>query len=257
MNPLFFLTRLDTIDDPLAAKATELGFTVLRAPLFATEAGRDAATLAKRISTAGDGVAIAWTSRRAAEVLAQALPRARRHLAGIPLYALGEESAMPVRRAGVSPVPPGESMGAAGFARFILSRAPREGIHLVLFMRGDRSLPDLPDGLRAGGIEVLPLEIYRTRFLDADVVALATWLTNGDPVAVAFFSPSGVTALERLLEEPARALLHDRAAAVARGSTTAEALEMRGYRNVFRPDGAATFEAVALEALLSTSGGPR
>jgi len=71
VNPLFFLTRLDTIDDPLAAKATELGFTVLRAPLFATEAGGDAATLAKRISTAGDGVAIAWTSRRAAEVLAR------------------------------------------------------------------------------------------------------------------------------------------------------------------------------------------
>jgi uroporphyrinogen-III synthase len=257
VNPLFFLTRLDTIDDTLAAKASELGFTVLRAPLFATEAGTDAATLVKRLSTVGDGVAIAWTSRRAAEVLANALPRARRHLAGIPLYALGEESAAPVRRAGFSPVTPGESAGAAGLARFILSSASQERIRSVLFMRGDRSLPDLPNGLKAGGIEVLSLEIYRTRFLDADVGGLATWLTNGDPVAVAFFSPSGVVALERLLEEPARALLHDRAAAIARGSTTAEALETRGYRNVFRPDGTGTFETAALEALLSTSGGPR
>jgi len=257
MSPLFFLTRLDMIDDPLAAKASELGFTVLRAPLFATEAGVEAPTLVKRLSTVGDGTAIAWTSRRAAEVLANALPRARRHLAGIPLYALGEESASPVRRAGFSPITSGESMGAKGFARFIIGRASQEGIRFVLFLRGDRSLPDLPNGLKAGGIEVLSLEVYRTRFLDADVNGLTTWLAKGDPVAVAYFSPSGVAALERLLDETERALLHDRAVAVARGGTTAEALERRGYRNVFRPEGAGTFESVAQEALLATSGGRR
>ncbi len=257
MSPLFFLTRLDAIDDPLAAKASQLGFTVLRAPLFATEAGRDAPTLGKRLSNLGHGIAIAWTSRRAAEVLANALPKARPHLAGVPLYALGEESAMPVRRAGFSPITPGESTGAAGFARFILGRASQERVGFVLFMSGDRSLPDLPDGLKAGGIEVHSLEIYRTRFLDADVKGLSTWLTNGDPVAVAFFSPSGVTALERLLGDPERAMLHDRAVAVARGSTTAQALETRGYRNVFHPNGAGTFESVAREALLATSGGRR
>ena len=256
MNPLFFLTRLDTIDDPLAAKASELGFTVLRAPLFATEAGRDATSLLKRISAVGDGLAIAWTSRRAAEALAGTPHSTRRHLAGIPLYALGEESAAPARRAGLSPVTPGESVGAAGFARFILSRASQEGIRFVLFLRGDRSLPDLPNGLKAGGMEVLSLEVYRTRFLNADVGGLTTWLENGDSIAIAFFSPSGVAALERLLEEPTRAVLHDRAAAIARGSTTAEALEARGYRNVFRP-GTDTFETVVKEALLSTSGGRR
>jgi len=255
VNPLFFLTRLDRIDDPQAAKASELGFTVLRAPLFATEAGKDAPTLARRLSNVGDGIAIAWTSRRAAEVLANALPRARRPIAGVRLYALGEESAAPVRRAGFSPITPDESTGAKGFARFILGRASEEGIRVVLFLGGDRSLPDLPNGLTAGGIEVISLEIYRTRFLDADVNALSTWLTNGDPVLVAFFSPSGVAALERLLDETACTLLHDRAAAVARGGTTAEALRARGYRNVFYPDGTDTYEAVAQEALLATSGG--
>jgi uroporphyrinogen-III synthase len=257
VNPLFFLTRLDTIDDSLAAKASELGFTVLRAPLFATEPGKDALTLSKRLSSIGDGVAIAWTSRRAAEVLAIALPKARRHVADVPLYALGEESAAPVRRAGFSPITPGESMGAAGFARFILSRAQHDKCRFVQFMRGDRSLPDLPNGLKAGGIESISLEIYRTRFLDADVHGLSTWLKSGDPAVVAFFSPSGVAGLERLLGEPERALLRERAAAVARGSTTAEALEMRGYRNVFSPVGADTFDTVAQEALLATSGGRR
>jgi len=257
VTPLFFLTRLDTIDDPLAAKASELGFIVLRTSLFATEAGKDAHTLAKRLSNVGDGMAIAWTSRRAAEILASSLPRARSNLAGVPLYALGEESALPVRRAGFTPIIPGESTGAAGFARFILEQASRDGIRRVLFMRGDRSLPDLPKGLGAGGIEVVSLEIYRTRFLDADLNGLSTWLAKGDPVAVAFFSPSGVAALERLLDESAHRALHDRAIAIARASTTAEALQARGYRNVFFPDGTGTFEAAAQEALLATSGGGR
>jgi uroporphyrinogen-III synthase len=255
VTPLFFLTRFEPADDALAARASALGFMVLRVPLFTTEPGEDSPTIARRLATVGDGVALAWTSRRAAESLARALTGPRRALTDVPLYALGEESAAPMRRAGFAPLTPGEGQTAAGLARFILSRAAQDRVRCVLFLRGDRSLPDLPNGLKAGGIEVFSLEAYRTRFLDADVEGLRTWLRNGDPVAAAFFSPSGVLALERLLDAETRAQAHERVAAIARGDTTAQALEDRGYRRVFRPSGSVGFEAAAQDALLATSGG--
>ncbi len=257
MNPLFFLTRLEPTDDPLAAKASALGFTVLRVPLLATEAGADSPALARRLAVLGEGTGIAWTSRRGAEALARVAPHTHGRLTRLPLYALGEESAAPARRAGLAPITTAGTEGAAGLARLILARAAEDRIRFIVFLRGDRSLPDLPLGLKAGGIDVLSLEVYRTRFLHADVGGLKAWLDGGGPVAVAFFSPSGVAALEGLLEGPACAALHERAAAIARGATTAEALEARGYRNVFRPVGPDGFETVAKEALLATSGGRR
>ncbi len=257
MNPLFFLTRLEPTDDMLAARASALGFTVLRVPLLATEPGHDSAGVLRRILSLGDKTAIAWTSRRAAQALARIVPRAGGVLSRVPLYALGEESAGPARRVGLDPMIPadGEGAGAEGLAKFILARASEDGIQSVLILRGDRSLPDLPDGIKSGGIRVSSIEVYRTRFLDADVGGITTWLEKEAPVAVAFFSPSGVAALERLLPERPRAALHACAAAIARGHTTAKALDRHGYRHVFRPQGGSTFEAVAHEALLTTYGG--
>lgn len=255
MSPLFFLTRLEPTDDALAARASALGFVVLRVPLYTTEPGVDSPGIARRLAVVGDGVAVAWTSRRAAESLARAMTGPGRELERVPLYALGEESAAPMVRAGYTPLTPGEGLGAAGLAQFILNRAQQDGIRCVLFLRGDRSLPDLPNGLKAGGIDVFSLEVYRTRFLEADVEGLVTWLRKGDPVAAAFFSPSSVAALERLLDPETRALAHERIAAIARGQTTARALEDRGYRSLFRPSGTVGFEAAAQEALLATSGG--
>jgi len=118
-----------------------------------------------------------------------------------------------------------------------------------------RALPDLRDGLASGGIRVSATEVYRTRFLDADVSGLTTWLAKDGPVAAAFFSPSGVAALERLLPELSRAAVHERAAAIARGQTTAKALDDCGYRRVFRPGAEVTFETAAHEALLTMCGG--
>lgn len=255
MTPLFLLTRFDPADDALAARASALGFMVLRVPLFTTEPGVDSPAIARRLAVVGDGVAVAWTSRRAAESLAGALTGPRRGLERVPLYALGEESAAPMRRAGYTPLTPAEGGGASGLAQFILSRATQDGVRCVLFLRGDRSLPDLPSGLKAGGIDVFSLEVYRTRFLNANVEGLTTWLRNGDPVAAAFFSPSGVLALERLLDEETRARAHERVAAIARGHTTGQALVERGYRSIFRPSGTSGFEGAAQEALLAASGG--
>jgi len=249
VNPLFFLSRLEPIDDELCAKASGLGFTVLRVPLIATELGMDSPTVARKLASARAGIAMAWTSRRAADALARVLTGARGAMDRVPMYCVGEESAAPVRRAGFEPLIPRESTGAAGLARFILERAEKDRVTSVIFLRGDRSLPDLPNILRAGGIEVFALEVYRTRFLDADLSGLSSWLESGEPVAAAFFSPSGVVAAERLLHPDIRTLLRQRATAVARGETTANALEERGYGRIFSPGSTHTFESVAQEAL--------
>jgi len=111
MNPLFFLTRLEATDDMLAARASALGFTVLRVPLFATEPGLDSPSLLAWISALSEGTAIAWTSRRAAQALVQVLPNSRGILSRVPLYALGEESAGPARRAGLDPMTPAQNPG--------------------------------------------------------------------------------------------------------------------------------------------------
>jgi len=257
MSTLFFLTRRDTMDDRLASEASAMGFAVARVTLLATEPGADSRLLAELLATIPEGTALAWTSRRAADSLAAAaFPRHGGKLARVPMYAFGVESAGPIReQGGPAPFIPGASAGAAELARFIARRAAGDGVRRVIFLHGDRSLPDLSDGLRGGGIDVELLEVYRTRFLDADVGELEASLRGLGPVVAAFFSPSGVEGLERLLSAEMRARLRGRATAIARGSTTARALEERGYRNVLRPEGAVPFERCALEALHSMSGG--
>jgi len=251
MKPLLFLTRLDPLDDALAAKASGLGYSVLRIPVLATDPGSDGPSLVDRIATLDEETAIVWTSRRAAEPLAQALGAGGAKGRFPRMYTLGDESAAPVRDLGCTPFTPATPARAADLARFIAGRAAKDGIRRVLFLRGDRSLPDLPMGLESAGIEVTSLEVYRTRFLEADVDGLLTALQSEDAIVGAFFSPSTVTGLEQLLPAAARERLHARATVLARGATTASELTARGYRNIFHPDAETGFEPIALSVLES------
>ena len=228
MNPLFILTRNDAADDRLAIEAEKAGFVVVRQALLRFEPGADAERLEEHLASIPAGTALAWTSRHAADALA----RVRSTLRGTPLYAVGEESAAPVRQAGYAPMVPPEPLGASELARFIASRAARDGVRRVIFLHGSRSLPDLPDGLKAAGIDVAFLQLYRTQFLAPDFGGVTEAIRAGTRVLVAYFSPSGVEAFERLLARDAIARLRERGVVVARGTTTALALEARGYRNV-------------------------
>ena len=251
MSPLLFLTRLDPLDDRLSARASGLGYSVLRIPLFATDPGSDCPSLPERLATIDEKTAIVWTSRRAAESLARTLGAARTQGPFPRMYTLGSESAAPVRDMGWTPFTPAGPARAVDLARFIAGRAGKDGIQRVLFLRGDRSLPDLPAGLESAGIEVTSLEVYRTRFLEADVSGLTASLQREDAVVGAFFSPSAVTGLERLLVSEARERLHAHATVIARGPTTALELTARGYRNLFQPEGEIGFEQTALGVLES------
>ncbi len=253
MSALFVIAREDPIDATLAGEAERLGWRVLRLPLLATEPGPDRAHFLDWLQAPPPGSAIAWTSRRAGEALAEiALPRFREALARMALFAVGEESAAAVRGAGL----PVEFLvgggGAAALADWILIHRGSLRIARVAFLHGDKALPTLPDELRAAKLEVISFELYRTRFLSPDVRELTAALETGKPVTAAFWSPSGVEALERLLLPDALAILHRDVEVLARGETTYHALVDRGYRRAAAPPlNSGPFDAIALEALQS------
>lgn len=253
MTALFVIARDDSMDALLAREAERLCWSVLRLPLLATEPGPDRGRFLDWVEAPPPGASIAWTSRRAAEALTEmALPRLRGTLERTPLFALGEESAAPVRDAGMRVEFPPRGAGAASLADWILGRRDALGIARVAFLHGDKALPTLPNALRAGKLEVRAFEIYRTRFLAPDVGAVIAALQAGTPVTVAFYSPSGVEALERLLSPEAVAALRENAEVVPRGETTYQALTGRGYRRARNPlHETRAFDAIALEALQS------
>jgi uroporphyrinogen-III synthase len=223
---------MDPRDDRIVETAEACSFRVVRLPLLATEPGRDLARFVEWLEQVPEGTAIAWTSRRAAEALAgAALPALQGALARLPLFAVGEESAAPIvdRHLHVTYVV--KEPSASSLARCIVAARRTRGIRRVAFLRGDRSLPDLPAALDRAGIEVEPFEIYRTTFQSPDVDVVRSSIAANDPMVVLYFSPSGIEALERLLPD-ALEELRSRAHAVPIGETTRRALTTRGYASI-------------------------
>ena len=234
MSALFVVTRDDPRDDRMLRAAEERGSTTLRLPLLGTEAGADGERLVAWLGAPPPGAAVAWTSRRAAEALLDALrcagPRSREVLRKVPLFAVGAESAAPMTAEGFRVEYVRDLPSARRLAELILSHRDALGLRIVAFLRGNRSLPDLPDSLRSRGLEVIGFEVYRTRFQAADTRPLVRALESGAEVTVVFYSPSGIEALESLLSPEAVGALRLNGQAVSFGVTTREALISRGYR---------------------------
>jgi uroporphyrinogen-III synthase len=121
--------------------------------------------------------------------------------------------------------------GARALADLIATRVTPDGIRKVLFLAGNRSLPDFPEGLAARGIAMERVEVYETRFRRADVDPLLRALGEKRLACLVFFSPSGAEALEALLLPDALKALH-MVPVAAKGPTTAAALRARGFRSV-------------------------
>jgi uroporphyrinogen-III synthase len=246
--PVFLIARCDETDGPLAEALAARGARVLRLPLLVFDPGPDLEALATWLAEPPEGTAIAWTSRRAAEALvAHGLPRHAARLRAMPLFALGAESAGPAVQAGLPVEIPDDPRDAQRLAAHLSARA---GVHRVAVLHGDRALPDLRDGLRAAGLEVTSFEVYRTRFASPDMGEVARALAADRLCAVAYFSPSAVEALERLLAPESLSGLRGRVVAIARGGTTHDALRERGYRRAIDPSASGlTLEAAALDIL--------
>lgn len=231
---VFLVARDDAEDDRLAAGLEANGFSVLRVPLLETVAGSDAARLPSVLASLPEGTAIAWTSRRAGEALAKAaFPRHHAALVSVPLFALGDSSAEPVAKGGIAVATPQGfgPHGARALADLIATRVAVDGIRRVLFLAGNRSLPDFPEGLAARGFPMERLEVYETHYLRPEVDELLVALGERRLACAVFFSPSGAEALEALLAPDALKALHAIPVA-AKGPTTAAALRARGFRSV-------------------------
>ena len=248
MSALLIVARLDPRDDRIVEAAEACSFRVARLPLLATEPGRDVARFLEWLEHAPEGTAIAWTSRRAAEALAlAALPALQGALARLPLFAVGAESAAPIVDRHLDVAYVGEEPSASSLARRIVEARGSRGIRRVVFLRGDRSLPDLPAALDRAGIEVEAFEIYRTAFQSPDVDVVRSSIAANDPIVVLYFSPSGIEALEQLLPDALEAL-RSRAHAVPIGETTRRALTTRGYASIAEP-GVDPFAPAALQSV--------
>ena len=259
-RPVLLLTRQEVSDDALVRAAQEEGCEVARLALFETRPGTQIEALTQWLASPPPGTALAWTSRRAAAVLAQAaLPAHRSALERLPLFAVGDESARPVQSEGLSVATPATGLGAGHLASHLIDQAQSLGIRRVVFLHGDRALSDLPDALARAGIPVDRFEVYRTAYLPADPSPLVRALDARRPCVVAYYSPSGIAGLERLLDPVDSDSLHADGVALARGDTTYQCLLRWGYAHAHRPVGGRfpSFDTFVLDALQSVSRSPR
>lgn len=258
--PVLIVARSEPADDGLVRAAEAEGYDVVRLELFETRPGSQVDALATRLAAPEAGTALAWTSRRAASVLAAtALPRHRETLARMPLFAVGEESAAPIAAQGLSVATPPSGLGAGHLAAHLIEHAPALALKRVLFLHGDRALPDFPASLARAGIPVERFEVYRTAYLPADPAPVVRALDARRPCVVAYYSPSGITGLERLLDPTVGEILHHDAVALARGETTYQALLRWGYEHAVRPTGerSTSFDGFVLDALQSAARNPQ
>jgi uroporphyrinogen-III synthase len=256
-RPFLIVARSEPSDDGLIRAAESQGFDVARLELFETRPGGQVDALAERLKTVEPGTAVAWTSRRAAVVLAQTvLPTLREVLQAIPLYAVGEESAAPIRGEGLEVSVPASGLGAGHLAAYLVEHAKALGVKRVLFLHGDRALADFPDALTRAGIHVEKYELYRTVYLPADPAPVVRALDARRPCVIAYYSPSGIAGLERLLDPATGEVLHSEAIAIARGETTYQALLRWGYTHAVRPTGARRHDDFVLDTIQSVARSP-
>ncbi|HVP38710.1 MAG TPA: uroporphyrinogen-III synthase [Candidatus Saccharimonadales bacterium] len=210
------------------------GCAALSVPVLRFEPGGELARLGPRLREAPPLDLVLVTSRHAAEALARVLrglsPAARPRCA-----AVGDATARPLREAGVEvDVPPASDRsrtGAAALAAHVLKRLANGS--RVLFARGNLSLEVLPGALRARGVEVEELEVYRTTAAAPEVAGVLEALEQGRVAAAVFTSPSGVEALHSLVPAEAWDRLME-LPAVAPGDATAGALLEAGARRIER-----------------------
>lgn len=115
---------------------------------------------------------------------------------------------------------------AAGLADTIIRATPRPG--RVLFLRGDKALPIVPERLRAAGFEVMEQAVYRTTSVSPEAARRIAEAILASADAVIFGSPTGVRALTAAV--PLSDLVEKKPSLLfcALGPTTAAALTAAG-----------------------------
>ena len=214
-------------DDALAGRLRELGAAVIDCPAIVTGPPEDPAPLDAALRALGGFGWVAFASATAVErtvARLDALGVPRGELADRRLATVGPATAERLEALVRGPdLVPLEATGAA--LAEALARHVRGG--RVLVPRAAEGRPELLDGLRAAGAEVVAPEAYRTVAAPAAALApLLEALAAGRADAVAFASPSAVRSVLAALGE--RSGLLSGAVLGAIGPTTAQALRQAG-----------------------------
>jgi len=217
---LVVLTRAHQDNEPLLAALADAGLRGLSYPCIAIEPVLPNEDTVETVRRGGPLRAVAFTSRRAV----QGLVRALAHLtplaldpAALVVGAVGPATGRAARDQGWPPMlVPEQSSGAllATLLRMTLSPGDR-----VLIPGGDRPRPELPEGLRAHGLEPVPLQVYAHQPVHLEPLPER-------PAAVMCASPSAAEAF--LGGNPD---LED-VCYVAIGPTTAQRLEQLGATRI-------------------------
>jgi uroporphyrinogen-III synthase len=214
-------------EDTLGPRLRALGATVLEFPAITIGPPPDPAPLDAALSGLSRFAWAAFASGNAVErtvARLDALGVPRGLLADLRLACVGSATAARLEALVRAPdLVPGEHTGAAlaaALARHVAGRA-------VLVPRAAEGRPELVEGLRAAGAEVVAPVAYRTLPAAPEALApLADLLQAGRVDAVTFASPSAVRSVVGALG--ARAALLGRALLGAIGPTTAAALREAG-----------------------------
>lgn len=214
--------------DALADRLEALGAEVRALPSIAFAPPADPAPLDAALGALDR---FAWAVFTSANAVDRTLERLRAlgvapaALARLGLAAVGpataERLAVSVRAPDVVPA---EAKGDA------LARALGERVRgrRVLFPRPAEGRPETVAGLLAAGAELTAVEAYRTVPAPPEALApLARWLEAGEVHAIAFASPSAVSAVVGALGPRATLLRGVLIAAI--GPTTADALQAAGF----------------------------
>ncbi|MCG2799542.1 MAG: uroporphyrinogen-III synthase [Cellulomonas sp.] len=218
------LSSAHAVDALIAVGAVPLVVPFVRTAPPAETAPLDAALMAL---TAGRFGWVAVTSAAGVQALddrSRALGRTglAAVLGGARVAAVGSATAAALDALGVPALVPGSGAGAAGLIG-PLAQAARGS--RVLFARGDLAAPVLTDGLRAAGVEVEDVIVYRTLPAAPPPAELVRDWSAGGVDAVLLSSPSTARAVLDTLGPPPDGTL-----VACLGPTTAAAVRALGLR---------------------------
>ena len=215
--PRVLVTRAEEDADGLCEAIASAGGEAVRLPLLGFEAGPDKISATDGADAPDGDVVVAVTSPRAVDAVAEAD-------GSFAVAVVGQGTARRARERGLNVALVSDGSGAGALADALVARRPAR----VVWACGERSLPILDERLGAAGIPVIRRTVYRTvvRRPEASVVEAA--LT--DLAAATFTSPSTVEALVGCAPQAAFEWVRGSVPCAALGRTTAEALELSGFR---------------------------
>jgi hydroxymethylbilane synthase len=224
------VTRDEGADGPLSDELRRLGAEPLVLPVIAETGPSDPGPLRRAASEIEGFDWIVFSSRRATRAFAAVLTEVGKDLAALPgrTACVGPRTAEALASLGGAADVTAENPGAKGLLETLRDIEGFAGSR-VLYPRAEEALPDLAEGMRAMGCEVVDPPAYRTARV-SPTGPVADLLRSGACDAVTFASPSAVEALVEALGRETAVALSQRVIFAAIGPTTAAALRRLGPR---------------------------